>query len=333
MLSYLLFIVFGTVVAHPPTHAFAVHQVYDFPNPGSWIENLAVRSDGHILATRLDVPQLYEFSPLIPNSKPTLIHAFPSTAGFTGLTGITELAGHPDVFAFIAGNFSAAAVRTKPGGCAVWRVDMRQRTPTVSEIAHIPQASVPNGMASLDAAEHAVLISDSTLGNVWRLDLRSGAYTVAIDDPKMNKVRPNATESVNGIRIFGGYLYFTNSDALFFARIPIHANGTASGPSEIVAYAVGKGLMFDDFAIDDDGTAYVATGNGNVVTQITPDGRAAIIAGNLNSTELASPTSVQFGRTERDRRTIYVTTAGGLEAPINGTVIVGAQLASVDLSW
>ncbi|MCJ1317037.1 hypothetical protein MMC15_002358 [Xylographa vitiligo] len=332
MLSSLLITALGIVAAHPPTHEFAVHQVYDFPDPGNWLENLAVRSDGHILATRLDVPQLYQFSPLVPNSEPTLIHGFPSTAGFTGLTGITELAGQPDVFAFIAGNFSPAAVAAKPSNCAVWRVDMRQQTPNVTEIAQIPQAAVPNGMASLDVAENAVLISDSTLGNVWRLDIRTGAYTTAIDDPKMNKVRPDAAQSVNGIRIFGGYLYFTNSDALFFARIPIHANGSAAGPSEIVSYSVGDGLTFDDFAIHDDGTAYVATGNGNAVTQITPDGRATIIAGNLNSTELASPTSVQFGRTEQDRCTIYITTAGGLEAPINGTVIVGAQLAAVDLS-
>ncbi|MCJ1388284.1 hypothetical protein MMC18_001129 [Xylographa bjoerkii] len=327
MLSYLLLTAIGTVAARPPTHELAVRQVYDFPNPGSWLENLAVRSNGNILATRLDVPQLYQFFPLVPNSEPTLIHAFPSTSGFTGLTGITELAGHPDVFAVIASNFS------EPGHGAVWRVDMRQPTPAVAKIAQIPQAAVPNGMASLDAAEHAVLISDSTLGNVWRLDLRSGAYTVAIDDPKMNKVRPNATVSVNGIRIFGGYLYFTNSDALFFARIPIHANGTAAGASEIVAYSVGNGSTFDDFAIDDDGTAYVATGNGNAVTRITPDGRAAIIAGNLNSTEIANPTSVQFGRTEQDRRTIYVTTAGGLEGPVNGTVIIGAQLAAIELPW
>lgn len=65
-------------------------------------------------------------------------------------------------------------------------------------------------------------------------------------------------------------------------------------------------MTFDDFAIDGDGMAYVATGTGNAVTQITPDGRAMIIAGNLNKTEIASPTSVQFGRTEQDRRTIYV---------------------------
>ncbi|MCJ1385947.1 hypothetical protein MMC17_009072 [Xylographa soralifera] len=331
MLSYLLLTALGTVAAHSPTHEYAVRQVYDFLNPGSWIENLAVRSNGHILATRLDLPQLYQFSPLVPNPEPTLIHAFSSTTNFTGLTGITELAGHPDVFAFIAGNFSAAAVTTEPGDSAVWRVDMRQRTPTVIEIAPIPQAAVPNGMVSLDAAENAVLISDSTLGNVWRLDLHSGLYNVAINDPKMNKIQPSDTRTVNGIRIFGGYLYFTNSDALFLARIPIHANGTAAGASEIVGYSVGNGMMFDDFAVDDGGTAYVATGNGNAVTQITPDGRATIIAGNLNSTELASPTSVRFGRMNQDRRTIYVTTAGGLEAPINGTVIIGAQLAAIEL--
>src|SRR5438105_4501375 len=33
--------------------------VYQLPNKGSWFENLAVRSDGTILATRLDVPEVW----------------------------------------------------------------------------------------------------------------------------------------------------------------------------------------------------------------------------------------------------------------------------------
>lgn len=162
MLFHLLLTVFRTVAALPSPHESAVHQVYDFPNKGSWLENLAVRSNGYVLASRLDVPQLYQFSPLSPISEPTLIHTFPST----GLTGVTELAGHPEVFAVITGNFT-----TMPSNCTVWRVDMCQPAPIVTKIAESPQASTPNGMVSLDADEHAVLISDSSLGNVWRFDL------------------------------------------------------------------------------------------------------------------------------------------------------------------
>ena len=108
-------------------------------------------------------------------------------------------------------------------------------------------------MVSLDATEHALLISDSKLGNVWRLDLLTGAYVVAIDDPKMKKIQPNAGQGVNGIRIFSDYLYFINSYGPFLARIPIHLNGTAVGASEIVAYSVETEWAFDDFAIDNDG--------------------------------------------------------------------------------
>jgi len=91
--------------------------------------------------------------------------------------------------------------------------------------------------------------------------------------------------------------------------------------------------MIDDFAVDVDGIAYVAQGTRNVVTRITPDGKATVIAGGLNGTDIANPTSVQFGRTEGKRRTIYVTTAGGLEAPINGTVVTGAQLVSINIPY
>jgi len=50
----------------------------------------------------------------------------------------------------------------------------------------------------------------------------------------------------------------------------------------------------------------------------------------MGSTEIAEPTSAQFGRTLRDRKTLYVTTAGGLGVPVNGTEVVGGQLVAVD---
>lgn len=343
MQLHLLLAVFGTVSALPsytshhelstiPSyHKLVTHQVYDVPKLNTWYENLAVRSNGKILATRLDVPQLYEFSPQDPFSEPNLVHTFSSA---TGLAGITEVVGRPDVFVVLAGNFLS---ETAPGNHTLWTVDMSKPTPKIASIAILPTtALLPNGMASLDASEHAVLISDSTVlnGSVWRCDLKSGAYTLAIADPKMKKTSPAAGQGVNGIRIFNGYLYFTNSFAPYLARIPIHANGTAAGASEIVGYSVKTDWTFDDFAIAEDGTAYVATGTGNAVTRITPDGKVTILP--INETSLESPTSVQFGRTEKDRWTIYVTTNGGEEGILNGTVIlksplVGAQLVAIEL--
>lgn len=57
------------------------------------------------------------------------------------------------------------------------------------------------------------------------------------------------------------------------------------------------------------------------------------IAGDVNSTEIAEPTSVALGRTrgDRERRRLYVTTAGALAVPVDGEEILGGQLVAVDM--
>ena len=53
-----------------------------------------------------------------------------------------------------------------------------------------------------------------------------------------------------------------------------------------------------------------------------------ILAGNINSTDIAEPTSAAFGRNGKEN-ILYVTTAGGLFFPVNGTEVVGGQLVAV----
>lgn len=64
---------------------------------------------------------------------------------------------------------------------------------------------------------------------------------------------------------------------------------------------------------------------------MTRKGKQTIVAGDLNSTEIAEPTAAAFGRTIFDLATLYVVTAGGLGAKINGNETVGAQVVAVDL--
>ena len=92
----------------PNAHRPVLHDVWQFPN-GTWVENLAVRSNGQILATLLSIPELYQVDP-IGGQHPQLIHRFPMV---TGLTGITEV--EKDVFVVIAGNWSLKTLSTTPG--------------------------------------------------------------------------------------------------------------------------------------------------------------------------------------------------------------------------
>ena len=62
----------------------------------------------------------------------------------------------------------------------------------------------------------------------------------------------------------------------------------------------------------------------------TRTGSQRIVAGNVNSTSIAEPTSAQLG----ENGVLYVTTAGGLAVPVvvgGEDVRVGGQLVAVEL--
>lgn len=135
---------------------------------------------------------------------------------------------------------------------------------------------------------------------------------------------------INGIRLFSNHtLYFANSAQGILATIPINLDGTAAGPARKIASAA-KGTVYDDFALNRYGDAFVATESGDSVVEVRRDGSMRTIAGAVNTTEIAEPTSAQFGRTVVDRDVLYVTTAGGLAFPIDGHLVVGGQVVAVD---
>ena len=63
-----------------------IHEVWQFPND-TWIENLAVRPNGHLLVTMLNTPELYQVDPLDPG-EPALIHKFPRALGLLGIAEV-----------------------------------------------------------------------------------------------------------------------------------------------------------------------------------------------------------------------------------------------------
>ncbi len=176
-----------------------------------------------------------------------------------------------------------------------------------------------------------VLVADSTKGVVWATNIETGVSRIVISDPLMLPT-PAFALGVNGIHLHGQTLYFTNSALSLFAKIPIYPDGTAAGSAVNISHAPAD-ASYDDFAISEHGDdAFLVTGPGNSLEEVGLGGQPqVIVAGNLNSTELAEPTSAAFGRGEGERGVVYVTTGGGLADPVNGDETVGAQLVAVDI--
>lgn len=318
--------ILATPIPAPSTSLANTRDIYQFPNKGTWVENLAVRSNGQIIITRLDVPQIFQVNPFTPGQPPTLIAEFP---GYLGTIGIAEVS--PDVFVVAMGNYSVATRANTPKSYAVWNVDMRSfngqpGSAKTSKITDIPEAILLNGVTLLDGGDATVLVADSGLGVVYRVDTKASTYEIVQDDASMKATGLG----VNGLRVRNGNLFFTNGGKNTFTKVPINRDGTAAGAYQtIVTNTVGS---FDDFALDILGDAFAAQGGGgNQIVKISRGGVETEVAGNINSTAIAGPTSARFGRTLMDLTTLYVTTNGGLTGPVDGTIVEGGKIVAVDV--
>lgn len=309
-----------------------VSLVYVFPK-GVWVENIAFRPNGQLLITRLDTSELYLFDFASPAPEPILVYRFPNALA---LTGIAEVA--PDVFAVSVGNYTLASGPTA-GSWAVWRMDLsgwsNETLPLadsqVSKIADVTEAAHLKDMWYL--SEMYILLSDFRAGVIYRLDMETGAYTTVIANSLTAAVPQKnfSTAGVSGLHVRDDYLYFTNTGLNIFARIPIDADGTPAGSASIVAHTPASTDYFDGFTFGANGDAYMVTGSGNTAVRLSQsDGSFVTIAGRLNSTLVAEPTACAFGRGVSDQGVLYVTTAGGLAAPVSGRYMRGGSVVVVE---
>lgn len=311
--------------SHP---ASVPKTIYQYPNP-TWIENIFARSNGDLLVSIIGAPELRSIHPFTDPPSESLVHSF---TGNTAVFGITELT--PDTFAVIAGNYSYTDGATLYSS-SIWTVefcdnksgDEKKGETKVKKVTDVKEAQVLNGLTALN--EHAVLAADSFAGTVVKVDIKTGKSEVVIKDKTMNPVPGSAVPiGINGVKIVGGYLYFTNTFQKSLIRVSVDPEtGKATGPYEKLADVP----MPDDLAVLDDGTAYVPEAWANTVVRVLTDGETSTHAGNLNSSVVAGGTSATFGRTYRDRGVAYISTQGGLGGPVNGTFTEGGKVVALSL--
>lgn len=302
-------------VAPPP--ASAVNLVYQFKNLTK-LENLAARSNGHLLLSAVSEPYVYYLEPEARRPSARLLHQFPNA---TGMTGIVETT--PDVFVVIAGNWSTKTFKSTPGSFSAWSIDFntKRKEPDVKFITALPAAAALNGLTTLDGSPDTVLISDSGPGAIWKLNIVTGDHSIAIE----NQLFANTTRSplgINGIASFGNKLHFLNSAQRIYGRIPINGDGSAAGMVEVLQIAGKEVFSYDDLAMDWEGNAWIAT-HTDALTEITVEGKSRNITADEKGVEMTQPTSVVFGRgSKKQEKTVYIVTSG------NQTT--GGQVFAVD---
>ncbi|KAE8363177.1 hypothetical protein BDV27DRAFT_165660 [Aspergillus caelatus] len=251
------------------------------------IENTALRPDGSLLLTTFDQGRLYTLNPSVPNPEAELVAALP---GATALCGIAAI--DADKFAVIGGVQGNYSYTNE----TIYTVDFgaNPTNPTIEVVSRIPNAIMLNGLAALPAHPHVVMAGDARLGAVFRVDTDTGTAEVAFKDPLLTAPSNASTPiGVNGLKIAGGYMYFTNTAREIFARVPIDGFGRKTGEIEVIAALSGAELYnWDDFVVlDDYNLAYLAQPD-NAIAQVSPNGAQNIIVGGGDDhTTLVGPTS------------------------------------------
>jgi hypothetical protein len=302
---------------------------------GTWIESVTVRANGDLLVTiLLPTAAVYSVSdPSSANPVVSLVHAFPDS---TGVVGITKT--RADVFAVNAGNFTGIA-NTVNGTSLVYEMNMcgvgpgSKKTPKVRVAARLPTAQVLNGLVALPGKPTTVLAADSALGLVWRIDTVTGAYDVAMQVPEMAAVPTAAVKfGVNGVKIRGGYLYFSNSNTATIFRIAITKTGSMAAGAVVEKVVTFASPWVDDFTFgpETDGLIWASTNIGNTIVAVYPNGTTVTVEGAFTQLTVAGATAVEFGRTKKDAHVLYVSTTGGLARPVNGTVMEGGKVVAID---
>lgn len=246
------------------------------------VENLAVRSNGQILATNMNSPNLYGVDATAKTSSTAVV-----VTGASGLSGIGEVAH--DVFAVIG------------GGKAIYKVDFSAGTPKASLIKTIKEASNLNGLAVFD--NDTVLVADAGKGNVYRFSVSTGDYSVVLTDPTMAP-SGGIPFGIDGIKYKDGVVWYTNIFKNSFHKVPVDPV-TAKATGAVVT--LWTNLMGDDLCFGPNGKIYVATNGKNSVVEVdTAVGKPTQVASVTGSTSCA------FGRTDKDKDVIYVGGGSGV---------------------
>ncbi|KAK8003361.1 hypothetical protein PG989_003080 [Apiospora arundinis] len=273
-------------------------SIYGFPT--EFIENLQVLANGTLLLSTMESPtaMLYILDPNATNPQAQPLASFDSKT--TALTGLSPLPANlfgDDLYAVSGGLHTSFAFER--GTMAVHIISLR-RGEVVDRIP-VPDTATMNGMAALPRHPHVLLSADSIDGRILSIDTKTRETGVLLEHEML---RPGPREAgspafvphigINGLRVRGDYIYFTNSSRGTFARVLVRSPDAAH--------------IYDDFAFDEAGNAYIATHSSSVV-KVTPDGVQSILAGDSSeySQLLAEPTSVALAL---DGKSIYVSTGG-----------------------
>ena len=227
--------------------------------------------------------------------------------------------GKPKLWAIVDGTIAGIALN--PDGSALLSGWIKGKVPAVFAVtatggtevlATLDGGMFPNGVARVAAGRF--LVADSYKGVIWEVNTETRSATVWLTDELLARGdAADPTPAVNGIKLFGGTLYASNTAKQLLLKVPL-VNGRAGRPEVVL-----KNIGLDDFDFDDAGFLYGATHVYNSLVRVGRDGQVTVLAGLAQG--MAGSTAVAYSAAGGGQ--VFVTTNGGMSMPPTGGVQTG----------
>jgi putative intracellular protease/amidase/sugar lactone lactonase YvrE len=290
---------------HTPEAIVSAQVIAEFP-VNTFLENIAIDPQGTLFITSYEEGKLYRVTPDGECSE------FASIDGTVAGIAINS-----------SGDLFVAGVNGKVP--TIFRI---HSTGAVESLVTLPEAIFLNGMTpfpsnSQGKGEH-YWVADSYKGAIWNVDVSTRTAEIWIQDDRLARTDTrNPFPAINGIKVYQNSLFASNTERQQLIRIPI-LEDDAPGIPEVVL----TNVNLDDFAFDLHGNLYGTTHVYNSVIRISADQKVTIIA--KAEQGMTGSTALAFGRTERDRTSVYVTTNGGMSLPLP-TGVEPAKVARLEV--
>ncbi|KAL8956722.1 MAG: hypothetical protein Q9193_005831 [Seirophora villosa] len=284
-----------------------------FPN-NSQAENIRPRLNGQLLVTVNTVPDLWQIDPT-RNQSGRIVHSF---KGYQSLFGIVE--SQTDVFYVTASNFTGPPdFYGYPGYTSIFKVDLQhdhdrhdaQPLVYVSKVVDIPAAQLLDGLAIVNRSAGLLMSGDAQTGVLYLINTRMRTATAVLQDALLNGTATSrasglAHVGINGAKVYGSDLYFTNTAKGLYAKIPLNTStGMPRGrPSVIENY----GSPLDDLSFDHEGNQYISEPLNGILFRMSDNATAR--PQTRLFTSLYGANSNAFGRTAFDKCILYSTFDG-----------------------
>jgi len=271
-----------------PQHLLASSEVAALESM-TFLENLEIQADGLILVTSVLDGRIWAITP--EGEKSVLAQVDGRLASVASRSGGGWLA-----FGTAIGGTTCVFAVEPDGSSRPWM--------------DLPDCMFPNGVQRL--TDTIYLLVDSANGRIWAIDYAARTCAVWLEHPLLAPVSGVPIPGLNGIKLFGGKLYGTNSAQGLFVEIDVDG-AIASGEPQVV----GTGLPADDFAFDQSGAAYFTTHPFNCVIRRDVDGTLTRVAGPDEG--VVGCTACRFDVRPGHESDLIVVTDGGLfHPPIGG---------------